>query len=263
MSDHEPEPDALDAPEMDALIRRAAPAASTEDREAVCPEDFDEGLLLAWRAGRLEADAAAAVERHLLACACCRQTLRDLAAEVPAATLARMDGALPRRRRVAWWVAGGALAAAAALAFFLLRPKAALPPEYTVRELSGGVAAVRSDGGDSRVFLPESQVRLVVVPAAELSGPAPAARVFLSRAGGVLAALPAGAVTRAGSGAVVVAGLGREIFGETPGAREVLVGLAEDGARLEGLAGQSPAAAREVEGVRWVSVTVEYRTEAP
>lgn len=242
---------------IDALLRAEAPAVSPGEPE------LDPGDLHAWRAGRLDPEAAAEVERVLARSAADRATLGDLSAPVSDALLDRMASAAPSgRRRAAAWVGAG-LALAAGIALAVLRAGPPPPPAYTIGAVRGGVQASRAEAQPAPagpvVFVPAGTLRLTVRPEGALDGPAPAARAFVSRDGGPLTAVPDARLTPGDGGVWTLVAPARALFGAPPARCAVYLALAEGPAPLADLAGQSPADALGADGVRWVRLDVHYR----
>jgi hypothetical protein len=264
--------------ELDLMLRGHCPGASPS-AAAACVDDpeFDLGRLLALRAG---ADDAAALD-HVSRCAFCRALLVEAAEPATDLLVARMDRAwstvgrpeagadapaaadpAPARRpaRVLRFGAlGGAIALAAGVLFFALRPGALPPaPEYTLDGPTGGLTEVRADVPASNVYLPESQVRLVLRPAGPVV-PGAAAALFRVEADARLVALPAGLVEAMPNGAFLIEAAGRTLFGDTPGRKRLALVVAREGGRLAPLDGASVEALDGRPELRLFEVDVEYR----
>lgn len=245
----EPEP-------LDALLRRAAPNPEGEAARCVDDDEFDAGLLLALREGRLAPAEVQRVDTHLLACGFCRRMLGAL--ETAPAAEARMWATLRARRRAPRriWLGTAVLAAAAAIVFALgLRVEP--PPAYEVLGPTGGLALVRSRPGDGARFEPESVLRLVLRPAAPLTVDAPVARAFVAAEDGRLHILPV-VLAAAPSGAYVLEAEARALFGPAPGRRVLAIGLAGEVGRLSALDGVPTEEARTARGVHLFEFEIEY-----
>lgn len=175
---------------VDPMLRLAFAnhGARTEPEAA----DFDDGLLLQWRAGALDAERRAEVDAALAADPALRalalafgdtdeQTLDD--------AVERAVAALPGSPRAArWgWIMGLAAAIALGLGGYLFsRPSVGLAPSYTAVGLEGGLAQTRGAQAntDRPQFHPGSTVVLNLRPAQQRS--APKVAVYASRPGGAL-----------------------------------------------------------------------------
>ena len=237
-----------------------------------CP---DEGLLIAYRRQALEAEAAAAVERHLLGCNECRALSVELVRPVSEQLYARLEAqVLPaaragRRRRRGAGPAGGLRAAAAAI-LLMLRPPSG-PAELPAYELEGPLGGLkvhrRSDEVPSATFLPHSRLKILLRPA----NPAPepslplALRAFVARPGGPLRPVPAGAVSGGQGGAFRLEASAAALFGDQPGVWLVHLALGQRVEDLDGGAGARVATLRALVargGVLWKQVEVKYRLQA-
>jgi hypothetical protein len=155
----------------EALLRRlpsAAPSLPDDD------EHVDDGVLVAWRAGRLDEPQTASVDRHLSDCRPCRALALELSVPVPDSlvrTAVELGTARsrPRPTFAPYAAVAGLLAAAALAVVFLTRP----PSEgqgpvqgWQVRGPLGGLADARS-ADDDRVthqFAPGAILRVLVEP---------------------------------------------------------------------------------------------------
>lgn len=251
------------AGEVDRLLRQAAVVA---DRAAAGPE-LDVEVLLALRGGRLPEDEARVVE----------QRLRDDAGE-RAVLVAVGEGASDTLRDAvvaAWPVASPApvrwpalVAAAAALllgvGLWQLWPAAAPEhpplPTYAVEGPLGGVKFVRDDStAPSAVFLPVSEVQIVLRPAGEVPA-APRLGVFVSGEDGRLRRRSAAVESRPG-GVLVVTATGEALFGEAPGRYRLHLVLAHEAAALDALAGRAEDDARRTRDLWWHPTDVEYQAD--
>lgn len=249
----------------DDLLRRL-PAPTPED------EHVDDGRLVAWRAGHLAEAETAQVDGHLARCADCRDLAAALADPVPATALdrARRAGPKPRRwpgalldrargadRSARRWplvvTTAASLAAAAALVLWLVPREPA--PGWRLEGPLGGLAAARGDGPTTSVFVPDSQVRLILRPE---GAPSPGEVALFGegpdgRLRRVFATLTAGP-----GGALRVEASGRALFGDTAGRRRGWIAIA-DPATLSALHGEAPdvASSRLPTGA-WHAFEVEY-----
>ncbi len=240
-----------DDTQLDARIHDAAPR---EDATAcVATPEFDLGRLLGLAAGRADAEA----EAHLAACAFCRAMAVDAAEPAGELLVARMGRAWGGTRRVVWGgLAAGLAIAAAAVLFIVAGPRTSEIAPYAVEGPLGGVAAARSsDDAGSNVFVPDSQVRLVLRPT---GAPAPAAAAFVSEPGAPLRRLPDAALRREPNGTLLLKGSGRELFGDSAGRKRLYVVVAEAPAALADIAGRTADDARRG-AARWHEVEIEYR----
>lgn len=277
--------------EIDALLRHAgAPPTSAAGACLETPE-FDLGRLLAATADDAAPDADADVAAdpgaldHLARCAFCRALVREARAPVNELLLRRLDRAWEapsatrdasriaapaddapavtplRPRRWSWAIASGAIALAASLLFLILRP--APPPdapEFSLVGPFGGLTEVRADVPESNVFVPDSQVRLVLHPKA---APAPGTVLALFRVDPAgLARLPDNLARVQPNGAWSIEGEGRVLFGDTPGEKRLLIVVAGSAAALAALGDlerQPPSALDARPGIRSYELRVEYR----
>jgi hypothetical protein len=208
--------------------------------------------VLALGAGRADAEA----EAHLAACAFCRAMAVDAAEPAGELLVARMGRAWGGTRRVVWGglVAGLAIAAAAVL-FMVSGPRTPEIAPYAVEGPLGGVMAARAEGPGSNVFVPESQVRLVLRPT---GAPAEAAAAFVASPGDPLRRLPDAVLHREPNGTLLLKGSGRELFGDAAGPKRLYVVVAGSADVLARIEGRTADAARSG-AARWHEVEVEYR----
>lgn len=261
MSQHDPPPD---DDRLDTLLRAAARRSPPAERGA--PDDaietVDDGALRAWRTGRLDDEASAAIEGALAASAADRALLRAVASDdrPSEALLQWAEAAAPsapapaRPRRMVRW-GGLALAATVLVGVGVAlwapwAPGGIEGPRYQSSALLGGAQVLRGDDAPSAevpVFHPEGRLTVRLRP--EEAAEAPPVEVFFAPAGGALQAVEA-AVKPAPGGAMEVAlspGALDEAFGEY----RLYVALGEPDAAA---AGRSFAEARD-DGRQWF----EYR----
>ena len=224
--------------------------------EAPCPDD---GVLLAWQDGRLADDVAASTDRHLAACAECRALVRELAVPVPETLVDALVELTPERRRRGWPVLVAA-ALAASFMWLVLPAGDVRVPAYDLQGPYGGEQLTRTVA-ESRVFGPQSRLRVLLRPSADLQGTAPTLRAFVVGRDGELSGVPASALTSGFGGAWRLDAAAADLF-PAPGPYTVHLALAVDAASLDALAGQTPTTARDATpDARWLSFTVEYRHE--
>lgn len=260
--------------ELDLMLRGTGAGAPPSAAAACVDEpEFDLGRLLALRTGT---EDAAALD-HVSRCAFCRALLVEAAEPATDLLVARMDrawstvgrpeaevhaDAAPARRParlLRFGALGGAIALAAGVLFFALRPGALPPaPEYTLDGPTGGLTEVRADVPGSNVYLPESQVRLVLRPAGSVV-PGAAAALFRVEADARLVALPGGLVETMPNGAFLIEAAGRALFGDTPGRKRLALVVAREGGTLTPLDGASVEALDGRPELRLFEVDVEYR----
>lgn len=252
-----------DDAELDGLLRRL-PGAPDETDEAAGAH-WDEEALLAARDGPPESPERERMEAHLLRCAACRAAARELARPLAPQVVERARAAMPGRRGLSVKAApflAGVLAAAAVLAVVLLRPGAVdSPPAFEVVDLRGATRQERGTGPEGATFLPDSVLRLDVGPAVPLDH-APAARVFASRGGGPMRAVPPERLRAGDDGAWRLEADAASLFGREPGAWTLEWAFAPTTADLPDAEGLTPPEAREAtrsRPVRWLAVAVEYR----
>jgi hypothetical protein len=257
--------------ELDLLLRGASGPPGDASACIDTPE-FDLGRVLALHGGL---EDAAALD-HVARCTFCRAMLADAAVPADDLLVARLSRAwapaaateveanatrraASSRRGLRFGALGGGLALAAGVLFFVLRPGALPPaPEYRLDGPSGGLTEVRADVPESDVFVPDSQVRLVLRPA---GGPTPgaAAALFRLEADARLVALPPALVQAMPNGAFLVEASGRALFGDTPGRKRLALVVAREAATLAPLDGLSVEALDGRPEVRVHEVAVEYR----
>lgn len=264
----------LNDTELDLLLRRAGGPATPAATDAACTltPEFDLGRLLTLAEG---AEDAIALD-HVSRCAFCRAMLVDVAGAAAAPNellTARMQRAWPAEarapsaaeaprstRRLAWGAIGGFVALAAALAILVLRPQSLPPaPEFTLEGPTGGLTEVRADVPESNVFVPASQVRLVLHPR-QASLPGAALALFRVEAGDRLHRLPDALARVQPNGAWVIEGEGRALFGDTPGPRRLLVVVAGAAEALADLDGRAASVIEGRADLRAYPLNVEYRT---
>ncbi len=267
MSQHDPPPD---DDRLDALLRTAArrsadPLTEPEPDEAI--ETVDDGALRAWRTGRLDDDASAAIEGALAASADDRALLRAVAFdEAPSEALlqraeAAASGARSTGRTRPRW-AGLALAATVlvAVGVAVLAPRGGDEARYQSSALLGGAQALRGEETPSvevPVFHPEGRLTLRLRP--EEAGEPPPVEVFFASPDGPLQAVEA-AVKPAPGGAMEVAVSPRSL-GAAFGEYRLYVALGEPDAAAAGRGfGEVSDDGRQWFEYRWRYAPVE---EAP
>lgn len=241
---------------IDALLRRGPAAAGGQSAgEPTEADGCDDGLVIAWMAGAVDATTSERVESHLAECAFCRDLVRAARRSRPTdAAWKRAEASVPRRSLR--WVLPSALAAAAAVVLVVLASRPAGPPEYALEGPFGGVQEGRSEPGVSMVFLPYSVVRLEMTPVVA-GAPHPLA-VYAARPGEPLRAASPDVAAAGPGGAWRVQFRADTLLGPEPG-RWVLHLVAGEGAH--GLEGR-PAPDTPPSSLRWLRVEVEYRPEA-
>ncbi|MGF1467602.1 MAG: hypothetical protein ACFCGT_15865 [Sandaracinaceae bacterium] len=152
-----------------------------------------------------------------------------------------------RARRRRWLVAAAAAAAVAAALLLWVRPDApAAPGELYVLEVqTRGIREVRGErpgaGADEvPVVVPYSEVRLLLRPARQVTGPRPDVALYAVGPHGELRAGGPGAIHRRRSGAVLLEAGAGDLFGSTSGLWTIHVliepaGNAETGSELADL----------------------------
>jgi hypothetical protein len=219
----------------EALLRRLpSPTAGPLDDD----EHVDDGVLVAWRAGRLDEPQTASVDRHLADCRPCRALALELSVPVPE-SLARTAVELgtarsrPRPTFAPYAAVAGLLAVAALAVVFLTRP----PSEgqgpvqgWQVRGPLGGLADARSTDDDrvTHQFAPGATLRVLVEPG---PGATEDAQIepYSVDADGRLGATPGLRVERGPTGIVRLSGLVSEIFGGRTGPVRLAVVLRPPG----------------------------------
>jgi hypothetical protein len=207
--------------------------------------DIDDGELLAYRRGALSEAQREHVERHLVACAYCR----DLASH------------LGRTRRSRWPAVVATAAAIAAAVLFVVTPdpKEAIG-QYSVVEVRGANSQLRGpEQVDGRIFGPHSQVEIKVEPSGGRA--AEVVRAFRLEQGVLV---PANATIEPGvSGVFWIRGSGRDLFGDTAGAKRLVIVAADGGADLSRIEGRTLVAAQSLTAqTSWLpAIEAEYRLE--
>lgn len=206
--------------ELDALLARARLSDEPDD---AC---IDDGVLIAHREGRLDAEHVQRIDRHLVRCAPCRELAALLAEPVPAALEQRAVESAARSRRPRPW---GALALAATLVlstsvgmWALTRAPDAAVPEYASVEVLGGIRPVRNTSalGVHR-FAPDGTVRLLLRPTAAYSGPPLALEVHVERADGRRELATTGTVTRGDDGILRFEAEAGKLLGHIAGSHRI------------------------------------------
>ena len=225
-------------------------------------EEVDDGLLIAYREGRLTPAEAEAVEALLARSAEARALLAALAEPVELETRRRLEATIPAPRRALArrGLLGAAAALAAGIAALALLPRSGPGdplPRYTLDAPQGWVRSVRSEAPEAPERL-DAAGRLVLRLRPEAPTDArPSLLLFVVHEDRRLAPGPAGAV-EAKDGAFRVSATGDALFGAAPGAKAVVLVLA-DSARLPSLAGRTVEEARAVVSPdRWWSLELEY-----
>jgi len=238
MSDHD----------LDAALRSLPP------REA--GPHPDDAALLALRAGRLDATAAATVEGHLAACVDCRRLWADMVAPTAAAEVERAASAprQPAARRWAPWL-GVAMAAGLAFGVGAVLPGGAPsePPTgegasmpdwqwYRPGRPQGGVAELRGAEPQTPTDVParymgfsELSLRIDVDPAAPALVTPTSAAFVAEGDTGPLRAMPPGHLKALEGGGLLLRGQADALLGATPGPRRVFIVLGGQAASLEGV----------------------------
>ena len=239
----------------------AGPEPEAMDPNCTLDPPFDAGVLVSLRAGGLSAEEAEAARAHLEDCAHCRALLRGLEPlgeeeierwmELVPAVKERKEGIV---RRLALPLV--AVAAAAVVAWFFIMPPPPLPPEYIAGPLEGGIAEVKGTGPTKGIptFHPNSRIRWVLRPKTALKEP-PAARAFVLQ-NGKLRPLPDSALRRVEGGALVLEGRAGDLIRGLAGQCSLILGLASDAKRLEGIEGLD-----EPPGVRLYREAVRYEPD--
>ena len=252
----------LNDSELDLRLHDAGALPPRAGAECIDTPEFDLGRVLTLAGG---GEDVAALD-HVARCAFCRAMLRDAAVPASDLLVARLNREWPATathappsRRLAFGVVGGFLAMAAAVTLLILRPATLTPaPEFSLDGPSGGLMEVRADVPESNVFVPDSQVRLVLHPKASPQK-GTALGLFRVEVGEKLARLPAGLAQVQPNGAWLIEGEGRALFGESAGAKHLLIVVAGDAAALTDLEGRAASALDGRTDLRSYEIKVEYR----
>lgn len=178
--------------ELDALLKKR-PAEDARDGSA----HVDDGHLLAYRAGTLDSEQTAEVERHLSSCSACRKLLTLLVEPVPVEFATWASDAWPQPTpaasvvrlstwRKAGFGVGGLAAAAAVLLLALPKPPDLDTARYVLEPLRGGRARTRAVATSTAIpeYGPGSLVRAVLRPTRPLEDDAvPELSITVSREG--------------------------------------------------------------------------------
>lgn len=220
------------------------------------PESLDDGLLLAYRAGRLSPEAAAEVEALLARNPEARALLRELTQPVEPGLAERVERA--SRGRPRWWIPA-AMAAAAAAAFLIVAQDAPLPP-YEM-EARGFVASSRGLAAPSNVLEPDSRLSVTLRPE-QAPEKAPALGVFVAPDGGLLERARAGRITSR-SGVFRFEVEAAALFPK-PGRYLVVLVLAPSEDVLQDVPGRRADGAKGARPwLEWWTVDVDYRSGEP
>jgi hypothetical protein len=215
----------------EALLRRL-PSATAEPLDD--DEHVDDGVLVAWRAGRLDEPQTASVDRHLADCRPCRALALELSVPVPE-SLARTAVELgtarsrPRPTFAPYAAVAGLLAAAALAVVFLTRPanEGQGPVQgWQVRGPLGGLADARSTDDDrvTHQFAPGATLRVLVEPGPNATRDAEV-EPYTVDADGLLRAAPGLRLERGPTGIVRLSGTISEVFGGRTGSVKLAVVL--------------------------------------
>jgi hypothetical protein len=233
----------------DDLDRLLALGSERPERpECVDASAIDEADLLAYRRGVLAEAEQERIERHLVACAFCRDLLANIQVE--------------RRQRAPWrMIAGGAAAAIAALVLILATPPPREPiGKYTIVEVRGQIASHRAEpDAEGRVFRPESQVAIKIEPQGGRG--ATVVRAYRIEEG-VLKQLDV-SIEAGRAGVFWIKGSGRELFGGEAGPKRLVFLAADPDADLTNVAGRSLASAQALTTqTSWLPLfDADYRIE--
>lgn len=252
----------LNDTELDLRLREAGAPRPQAETACLDTPEFDLGRVLALADGT---EDPAALD-HVARCAFCRAMLRDAATPAHELLVARLNRAwpaptarAPAPRRLAWGVVGGFVAMAAAVLFFVFRPASLPPPpEFSLDGPFGGLTEIRADVPESNVFVPDSQVRLVLHPK-EARAPGAALALFRVGAEGRLLRLPDALAQVQPNGAWLIEGEGRVLFGDTAGEKRLLVVVAGAPDLLGALDGREASALDGRKDLRSYEIKVEYR----
>ncbi len=265
----------------DDEVRRVLSALPEAEAEG---EHLDDAVLVAHRKGALGEAEVEEADRHLAACAACREMLVDLAVEPDGASIERAVAAMEAESGNRWgrlqrWGGGLAVAAAAVLVLSNMGVGRVVPvSEPMVHELTGfeGVQAEKGgpaeEGGvKERLFHRETSVATKLRPAQDLKTPT-SLSVFVSRPGqplervaatGVAGATddtPMLVVTRSESGTFRVQGRGRHLFRAGAGDYLVSFVIAAPESRcttMDGI-GLEEARAKCTDAVDWHDVKARF-----
>jgi hypothetical protein len=219
------------------------------------PPLFDDAELLAWREGRLSADAAASLEDRLAQSAEGRAVALALADppndfQLLRAEKAALSAVGARAPRARWGLALAAAMLAGIGGWWVVSRPSAVQPAYLAGPLEGGAALVR--GAElpkgTQVFYASSTLRLTVRP--QVAQVAPPVQVVLAGADGRLLLASGWTQQALGKGTVEVVAPAAALFdGRSfgPWTVHVVLGAAS------GLAGLTAAEARVAYPATWWS----------
>ncbi|MEQ9499603.1 MAG: zf-HC2 domain-containing protein [Deltaproteobacteria bacterium] len=190
----------------------------------------DDGVLVAFRDGRLGDDETAHVEAHLAGCRECRELLEELAVDVEPEMFDRARAAARRNRRSGRALVVGLALAAATLAAFFLPRNGPLPP-YAVEGPMGGLTTVRGTSTGGEVFVPDSRVKILLRP--ERPTRPPRLTVFVVDLDGTAVRAPEGVVTAGEQGGFRVEFTASDLFNGTFGVRTVRLVLSDGAAETQ------------------------------
>lgn len=246
------------------------PREKAEGSACMDEEGFDHGLLVAYRGGTLPEIEVARVERHLIACAYCRDLLAALVQPVPKDTveaLVNVSPAVPRSRSTSRraWIAGAIAAVAASAIFWLARvPSVRELPEYRIARVEGGARSVRSEMTEtSTVFSREAWIKIKLAPLAPVEDASvPALGVFVAPKGGALSRASVD-VRHGTNGELGIESKAEALLGKELGPKTIYLVIATDPSELSGLEGRPPSDLANRTGRSHIlSYDVELRSES-
>jgi hypothetical protein len=193
----------------------------------VAGDHVDDGVLLHYRAQKVDEETERRIDEHLATCADCRALLSALAEPVSEHQRSWAQSRVKASRR---WigVAVGTLAVAATLLFVIIRPP---PRDFSEYALDGPHGLVKLDraGTQTDRATPNSRISVRLLPPEPKDEKLYAA--VYSEEGGALRRAKAEIRERRGVFALEV--VGRDLFGDAFGPRRMVVVLAADEAELD------------------------------
>ena len=254
---------------LDDLLTRIPDVAA---RTGPC---IDDGLLLAYREGRLSQDELSRIDGHLASCTDCRDLLAEFK-EVPVevrnwarSTLVR-PFRWPKMAAVSMVITGAVTTFAIGLVVISNERDTHDLPLYTLIGPTGGMSATRGAAEKTTVFTPSSLFKVVLRPLARVTLPV-SMLVFVENAEGRLRIAPpaleapgtwgaSGGMGRAGEGGTFRYELqaGR-LFGSDYGRRTIHIVVISGNVDFSGFEGTRREITDRLHDFRWMTADVIYQ----
>lgn len=251
---------------LDALARAMLSGSMPPDLDREPPEDdLDDGIILAWQAGRLDEQTTAQVEEVMASDPEARARALALSDSVVSdEALSRAVAVGPSRGRPAWLPSFAAAAAAVMAVGIWWGTRGEEGPDfsYTPSALLGAAQSMRSPTAPAArpIYLPDNTLMVKLRPA-KAQDAAPAVHVFAARAGEALTTRRDFVVESAAGGGLTLSAPARALFGDAFGPWRLFIVLGEV---PEGTGGRPEAEARaRAPKAQWIPLELEYAPTLP